>query len=195
MDGETIQPKRFNPLSDYCMNSNFMKPEECDKWIEKLSALPLNEAAVDMGYSNEIRKSKVSIVHRDETFGYIYDDIQEFITSCNDRFFNFDISGFEPIQYLVYDEIGNHFATHIDASHYYEPGIDRKLSFVLQLSDPDEYDGGDLQLWRFANEYQSVTKQKGKIVLFSSLTPHRVTPITRGIRRSLVGWVYGPYLK
>ncbi len=193
MNGENITNKRFNALSDFCINRNFLTEEKCNQLLDNLNKLELKTALVDNGkISEEIRKCKVSIVHRDDVFGNLYDDIQEFVLSCNERFYNFNLTGFEPLQYLVYDEPGAHFKTHIDTSYYYEAGVDRKLSFTIQLSDENEYEGGDLEMWRYEAKYQPVIKQKGSIVLFSSMTPHRVTPVIKGVRRSLVGWIYGP---
>lgn len=193
MNSETIKAKRFNVLSDFCINRNFLNLEQTDTLLTHLNTLTLTDAKVGNGdTNNEIRQCKLAIVPRNDVFGNLYDDVQEFVTSCNEKFYNFNITGFEPLQYLVYDGPDSHFRTHIDASHYYENGIDRKLSFTIQLSDESEYEGGDLEMWRFGENYQSVIKQKGCIILFSSMVPHRVTPIIKGVRRSLVGWIYGP---
>jgi PKHD-type hydroxylase len=70
----------------------------------------------------------------------------------------------------------------------------RKLSCVLQLSDAADYDGGDLQL-NNGSQIITVPKEKGTITFFSSFTLHRVTPVTRGKRQTLVTWLSGPNLK
>ena len=68
----------------------------------------------------------------------------------------------------------------------------RKLSFSLLLSDPDEYEGGDLII-ATVNGHHIIPKGKGLIVFFPAYTEHEVTPVTKGIRRSLVGWIHGPH--
>ena len=68
----------------------------------------------------------------------------------------------------------------------------RKLSFSVLLSDPEEYEGGDLLVWQ-SNGYFTMPKKKGTIVFFPAYTEHEVTPVTKGIRRSLVGWIHGPH--
>ena len=68
----------------------------------------------------------------------------------------------------------------------------RKLSFVLQLSDPDDYEGGNLQLLSEEGKSYIVPRKRGTIVLFDSRTQHRVLKVTKGVRKSLVGWVCGP---
>ena len=68
----------------------------------------------------------------------------------------------------------------------------RKLSFILQLSEFNEYDGGQVQLLSPGNKKYFVPKTKGTLIFFDSRTPHRVLKVTRGVRRSIVGWVNGP---
>jgi len=68
----------------------------------------------------------------------------------------------------------------------------RKLSFTLQLSDPNDYEGGNVQLIDDAGKSYIAPRQRGSIVLFDSRTSHRVLKVTKGTRRSIVGWVVGP---
>ena len=109
----------------------------------------------------------------------------------NSKFYNFDLSGFvEDMQFTVFE--GNesgHYAWHIDASH--NSIAPRKLSIVLQLSDPLEYEGGELQTMN-SNSPSSVTRQRGLIAAFPSWALHRVTPVTSGVRKSIVVWIAGP---
>lgn len=71
----------------------------------------------------------------------------------------------------------------------------RKLSFSLQLSDPDDYEGGNVQLMDEDGKSYIAPRQRGSIVLFDSRTQHRVLKVTKGIRRSIVGWCVGPRWK
>ena len=71
----------------------------------------------------------------------------------------------------------------------------RKLSFTLQLSDPNDYEGGNVQLIDDAGKSYIAPRQRGSIVLFDSRTSHRVLKVTKGTRRSIVGWVVGPRWK
>ena len=68
----------------------------------------------------------------------------------------------------------------------------RKLSFVVQLSDPDDYEGGNLQLLDENGKSYIAPRKRGTVVVFDSRTQHRVLKVKRGIRKSLVGWVVGP---
>ena len=71
----------------------------------------------------------------------------------------------------------------------------RKLSFVLQLSDPDAYEGGNLQLLDEAGKSYFAPRKRGTVVLFDSRTMHRVTKVRSGLRKSIVGWTVGPRWK
>ena len=71
----------------------------------------------------------------------------------------------------------------------------RKLSFALQLSDPDDYEGGNVVLLDEAGKKYIVPRKRGTIVLFASRTQHRVNKVKSGIRKSIVGWVVGPRWK
>ncbi|MAE54971.1 MAG: 2OG-Fe(II) oxygenase [Porticoccaceae bacterium] len=71
----------------------------------------------------------------------------------------------------------------------------RKLSFVLQLSDPDDYEGGNLQLLDEAGKGYFAPRKRGTVILFDSRTQHRVLPVKSGLRKSIVGWTVGPRWK
>ena len=71
----------------------------------------------------------------------------------------------------------------------------RKLSFSLQLSDPDDYEGGNVQLLDETGKSYIAPRQRGCIILFDSRTQHRVLKVTKGTRKSIVGWVVGPRWK
>ena len=106
---------------------------------------------------------------------------------------NFDLSGFgDEIQYTEYfGENNGHYSWHGDIG----PNVPhRKLSIVVQLSDPEDYEGGELEL--SAGSYLvDGPKTKGTVIVFPSFVLHRVLPLTSGERRSLVSWVSGPRLK
>jgi PKHD-type hydroxylase len=67
------------------------------------------------------------------------------------------------------------------------------MSIVIQLTDPSEYEGGDFEI---DSQYPQLPKEeireKGSVLVFPSFIPHRVTPVTKGVRRSLVSWIEGP---
>lgn len=146
---------------------------------------------------SEIRKSKTSWIAFNNETSWLYDSAAHIARQLNGQFYNFDLSGFvEDFQYTVYDNIGDHYSWHMDkGSGEGIAGISpRKLSLVLQLSDPSEYEGGDLELY-ISSTPTKLKKQKGLLYAFPSWIMHRVAPVTSGIRRSLVIWISGPKFK
>ena len=144
----------------------------------------------ELHIETNIRKSKTSWISLNNETGWLYDSLAYIVRQLNGQFFEFDLDGFvEDFQYTVYDGSGDHYSWHIDkGSSTISP---RKLSIVLQLTDPSEYEGGDLELFTSSTPIVA-KKQKGIIYAFPSWILHRVTPVTSGVRRSLVVWVAGP---
>ena len=71
----------------------------------------------------------------------------------------------------------------------------RKLSFALQLSNPEDYRGGEVEFIDNSNKRFFAPKQRGTLIVFDSRTKHRVRKIKEGTRKSIVGWVVGPRWK
>jgi len=156
-------------------------------WINNLVELYPLESATTIGGEKEYRNSSVRWLYYDQFSAWVYDDLGALIMEAN-KSWKFDLySVIDSIQYTEYNESGGHYDWHVDIG----PSIaHRKISIVTQLSDPDEYEGGDLQIWA-GGEYKTVPKSKGGSVVFPSFLMHRVTPVTKGIRKSLVLWVGG----
>lgn len=140
----------------------------------------------------EIRRSKTSwLACNDETM-WVYDKLAWIVRQLNGQFFQFDIQGFkEDLQYTVYSsEDKGHYDYHMD-NGFWADRAPRKLSLVLQLSSPDEYEGGDLELLTGSEPFKA-RRDLGILYAFPSYILHRVTPVTKGTRRSLVAWLTGP---
>ena len=107
---------------------------------------------------------------------------------------NLDVNFMEPFQLTKY-ETGDFYDWHIDESNWSigkrpENRI-RKISFTILLND--EFEGGEFIL--YTSEKKEIPLKKKDIILFHADTPHKVNPITSGVRKSLVGWVQGPPFK
>jgi PKHD-type hydroxylase len=140
-----------------------------------------------------IRKSKIKWIHPNDDSQWLYDKIINMVVEANNTMWNFNLhSVIDLIQYTEYSEGGGHYDWHMDIG----PGSisHRKVSIIIQLSDPSEYEGGDLELW-YGGSIIQIPKNKGLTVLFPSFSMHRVTPITKGTRKSLVLWVGGEHYK
>jgi len=142
--------------------------------------------------NKEVRESIVSFMHITTENQWLFRSLTDIIKSANDTFFEFDINSIESLQYTVYNK-GGFYAKHIDILNSTGKSGIRKLSFSLQLTDEEEYDGGDLVISNSKNVV--ISKNKGSITFFPSYTPHEVLPVTRGVRKALVGWILGPNFK
>jgi PKHD-type hydroxylase len=172
----------------YCFKDGFSEQEL--EWIDNLKELyPYEEASVVGGDEvKNVRKSKVKWIHVDDKSHWVYDKIQSFILEAN-QVWKFDLhSVVDSIQYTEYYDDGGHYGWHMDIGPH--PINHRKVSITIQLSSPEDYDGGELELWTGAG-IQNVEKHKGCAILFPSYMLHRITPVTRGVRKSLVLWVGG----
>jgi PKHD-type hydroxylase len=118
------------------------------------------------------------------------------INFVNDSFYRFDIQYLETIQLTKYDESYKGFYTsHMDTDSKLDHTC-RKLSFIIQLSDLDEFEGGDFYYHNTNSTSQNPSFfKKGNAIFFPSCMLHEVKPVTKGTRYTLVGWVGGPRWK
>lgn len=145
--------------------------------------------------SHEVRRSKISWLPCNRETIWVFDKLSSAISSLNHNFYRFDITGFcEELQLTNYDHVDNGmYGWHIDRGDG-RLGV-RKLSAVVQLSEPGEYEGGDLEVLHTTPDPIKIEKKRGKLVIFPSYTIHRVTPVTKGTRQSLVAWLFGAPLR
>lgn len=98
-----------------------------------------------------------------------------------------------PVYQPATDAPGGHYDWHEDNSALMEKAMDRKLSFVLQLSNSTSYQGGKFELDSRAHKLpEGAFTNQGDALIFRSGIKHRVLPVTAGTRYSLVTWVHGP---
>lgn len=154
-------------------------------------------AGVPSFIDNKIRKSNVAWLGRTSGVEHIWQKIAHATTEVNSRFFKFDLRGmYEPAQLTFYTSEHQDFYTwHIDGGLDDVGVVPRKLSMTLLLSDPSEFEGGEFQIKTVSDNPITVEQKKGRAWFFPSYHLHRVTPVTRGIRKSLVLWIGGPEFK
>jgi len=189
----------LNACETYATWDNGFNDDEIKKLIKTCEMRNPSKATIgghegDSDFS-DIRESEARWIPLQNDTTWIYDRFAFIVRQLNGQFFNFDISGFiEDFQYTTYygDKKG-HYDWHVDMGNKSSTSP-RKLSLVMQLSDPDEYEGGELQLMSSANP-TTVEKKKGFIAVFPSYMLHKVTPVTAGTRKSLVIWIAGPPFK
>lgn len=180
----------------FCLNDTMFSSEELERIIvlgKRFS--PKRATTTGKGEDClEQRRSFTSWLNINEETNWIYRRITDNVISANEAYWRYDLEKIEKIQFTSYfgEENGVYHA-HIDPLSWANTS-NRKLSLVLQLSDPSEYEGGELRL-HTSNAPDVIKKKKGLTVFFPSHTLHEVTPITKGTRYSLVVWVHGPNLR
>ena len=173
-------------------------PEQCRQIIECGRRQKPQKAQVGMGRKPE---GGLDTKKRVTTIGWIpfkemqpmYDQINEFIQKANRNHFGFgDIQITEQAQFTEYPE-GGFYDWHMDTdvTMQHEPPV-RKISMTCLLSPENQFEGGDLEL--MAPGKRAKLKQ-GHAIIFASFLNHRVAPVTRGVRQSLVMWFGGEPFK
>ena len=168
-------------------------PDQCREIIASGRAQKPQVAQVGMnrpggGTDTKKRVTTISWIPFKE-MGHMYTDLNIFIQKANENHFGFgDIRITENAQFTEYPE-GGFYDWHMDCdvNMQHEPPV-RKISMTLLLNDPKEFEGGDLELMapgKFADLKQ------GHAICFASFLNHRVAPVTRGMRQSLVVWFGG----
>jgi predicted 2-oxoglutarate/Fe(II)-dependent dioxygenase YbiX len=196
-DKKTFQWYLENKKTEtWCYVEDAFSSEEVDKIIEAGEKEDITEALI-VTESNTLNKSyrntSISwIPSSDEENGWIFRRLTDIVTNINNTFFNYDITTIQSLQYSIYQE-GGFYKDHVDLLHLSAMGI-RKLSFSIMLTDPEEYEGGELLLKTTSTPIKTPNK-KGTIVFFPSYVLHEVTPVIKGTRKTLVGWVLGPNFK
>ena len=175
-----------------------LSPEVVDSILE----ICLNEKLVDgevgqsdMSYlvDSKVRKSKIALLDK-QKHAQIFNLMFGYVLDCNRYAYGFDIDQIENCQFSVYDSDNKDFYDwHFDTQWGNSTLVDRKISLVVQLSDRTDYEGGAFEIENVTYSPKDKIKMqnKGAIITFPSFLNHRVTPVTKGKRMSLIVWAEG----
>tara|TARA_Y100001951_G_scaffold2705_1_gene1844 strand:- start:82 stop:639 length:558 start_codon:yes stop_codon:yes gene_type:complete len=173
--------------------------DECEALISEYKDRDFTTAMIGAGNMNqsEIDSStrKTDIIWIDSK-KLINRAIWSFILEANDNYFNYYINGFEQVQFGRYG-IDDYYGWHRDNTNF-DPKAEcvRKLSLTVQLSDPDSYEGGEFQFFDGEKEaFAPEIKKQGSVIVFDCNNWHRVTPVKKGVRYSIVMWAVGANFK
>jgi len=194
-----VQNIKRKPLNYDLVDNVALPGYFTDEEVERIKSLWDNDKIIEAKVSkageptalDELRKSRIMFINTEKENEWIYNKLAQACLELNTMRFKFDISGFQTELQLAKYGPEDFFEWHMD----YGPGeaSSRKLSITVQLSDPEEYEGGDLQFLINQNAL-SASKKKGTAIIFPSYAVHRVLPVTSGTRQSVVGWIGGtPY--
>lgn len=169
-------------------------PLECEKIVEVGLSKQSIKATVgnEKELRNDVRKCQISFIPPEDSMHWVYQRLTSITLELNEKYFGFDLWGFaEGLQFTQYTAPGEKYDGHTDRMY---KGVIRKLSIVLQLTDDTKYKDCDLEVYLDQEPSKTIRKQ-GTVIVFPSYTLHRVTPITKGVRHSLVGWISGKKFK
>lgn len=186
-------PLKLDPVQQWAWLGDVFTNEELDTIIEIGRSVELSKATTfGSEQSDKNRNSFVQFLFPNEMTYWIFGRLTDSILQANNLFFGFDLTGMEQgLQFTRYSAPGEHYDWHVDRRG---DSPTRKLSLSLQLNDPADYRGGDLQ-FKFGRQNETVRRERGMMTFFPSYTLHRVRPVTEGTRYSLVAWIAGPPFK
>ena len=183
-----VHKKNFVDNSFICRVEKYIKTQH----LEKAKFWHMGKDTVVSGIRNSRIHWMTDERYKDD-LAVIYQELVNKILFINDGNWGWIINGWEPFQYSEYDEsYKGHYGWHIDFGMKEPMRPDtRKLSFSLGISNKDDYEGGEL-IVKTCEKEQSVKLDRGEISIFPSWVLHKVTPVTKGKRRVIVGWGLGP---
>lgn len=170
-----------------------LSPDDCDRAQAMATAGDMRDAGlVRQAKDHDIRRADIAWLDDLPAGAWLMEQLIGTVAEANRSSFGFDISEFsESAQIARYSaERQGHFDWHSDIGAG-ALAATRKLTIVVQLSDPDAYEGGVLELRADSNVHQAPRLQ-GMATVFPSFVLHRVTPVTAGTRWSLTLWAHGP---
>ena len=165
--------------------------EECARIIETGGRVPASVGMVNDPTATDgvrpVRDAAVRSLPPDGDFGWIYERLIHHAGQLNQRSLGFEVEQAETLQLLSYGP-GQHYDWHVDIGTF-DLAL-RKLSLIAFLSEPEDYDGGELELF-FSDQPAMVERRRGTLVVFPSFVLHRVRAIARGRRFSRALWLRG----
>ena len=191
MDNYSVPKSKEVVFENWYIVRKFLLPEDIIFYKQSMSGLNWDESST-VGDTDNYRNSWVKWTpkYQGDKFNWLYERIWNWTNIANDELWNFDLIGFKDSpQYTKYESPGGKYDWHMDIMG---SGINhRKVSFVCELGT--NFEGGKLQFKTEAG-HQEIDLNYGDAVLFPSFYLHRVTPLTKGTRESLVQWISGkPY--
>jgi len=183
----------------WCYKNNVFNAEELKNIIEYCNTLEKVEGTInttknDFGTNESFRNSKISWVSRNEESAWFFDKLAQNIDMLNETYYRFDLYGYPNLQFTEYDakNLGK-YDYHMDmfmGNYIQSEPLTRKLSATLLLND--NFEGGE---FGFYQQNLQPNMSAGSLIVFPSFLIHKVNPVTKGVRNSLVAWCVGPKFK
>jgi PKHD-type hydroxylase len=183
-----------------CYFGKHFSKKTCEKILDLGLKKPHQEATLGVDgntVDNNWRKSKIRFIQSSETeFEFLFDAIWKMGIQANREWFNFHVTNLSYIQLAEYDSsYQGEYKKHHDVFWINKDNYHRKLTCVIQLSDPNDYEGGDFEMFDLTGgQYPNKEdlRQQGTAIFIPSFTPHQAHPVTKGTRYSIAVWLEGP---
>jgi PKHD-type hydroxylase len=191
---EMENKKVANP---FAIGHNVFSKDECQAiidWCTNPDNMELQEGRYGTHsiVNHDVRKTTVGFLPTKNDIRWIVERITYVTEQVNNEYFRYDLSFQEEMQFGMYQSDGGHYDWHLDQGHAFTM-FPRKLSWSLMLSDPNDFEGGELKF--NVGSIETAPVEQGSVYFFDSNILHTVTPVTKGTRCSLVGWVCGAPFK
>lgn len=193
-----IDPRPIYARDPYVYWEGFLTPEDIQFILDRPEWNAQDDSKVMSGDGGQatdtsVRRSSVSWMGVDQENEHIWRKLADTVSRVNAQFFNYELTGFlEMAQLSTYSEEDKGcYDWHVDIATK-DSLTPRKLSMTLLLSSPSDFEGGEFQIKSSTNMAETVALAQGRAWFFPSYMLHRVAPVTKGVRKSLVLWVGGP---
>lgn len=189
-----MTPNNTDPLNYYFYEEGFTR-EELNKIEKETAKLPLHSASTFRSGGDNTRNSKIKWVPQNTQWWWLYEKLHNMAIEANSTLWKFGLFNMpEKIQYTEYLASQNgKYEWHQDIGPAH--GSIRKVSITVQLSEPDDYEGGDLELFMGGSfddpNIVKAPRKAGCVFIFPSFLMHRIAPVTKGTRKSFVLWLGG----
>jgi PKHD-type hydroxylase len=181
---------KLDQVNLYAFWNNAFSKDECQTIINIAKDKGLITGTTQE--ETNVRDSKISWLYPIDNMDWVFRRVTDITLNLNERFFNFDLFGInEGFQFTNYQAPSGKYGKHVDRAINIPV---RKLSISIQLTNPEEYEGGEIKLYD-AKKETVMDKTQGTLILFPSYVLHEVMPVTKGERNSLVTWVTGKQFK
>jgi len=185
----------LDQVSLYAFWNNAFSKEECQTIINIAKDKGLIKGTTfNDDKKKDVRDSKISWLYPVDGIDWVFRRVTDITLNLNERFFKFNLFGLnEGFQFTNYEAPSGKYGKHVDRAINIPV---RKLSISIQLTNPEEYEGGELKLYDADDDKANVMdKSQGTLIIFPSYVLHEVMPVTKGERNSLVTWVTGKQFK
>lgn len=184
----SLTPLQRKTTASYIVLNNVFSNSECKSIIELHKSIPSEEGVTQSKDQYEKRVSTIRWIQWQVGVDIIFAKLADVVNKMNAKHWEFHLSSFwEPLQLTHYKaEEGGKYDWHPDL-HMKGMAMNRKISGTLLLND--NFEGGKFEMF---DTPETENMNRGDVILFPSYAVHRVGPVTKGERWSLVFWVSGP---